>query len=119
VKKYNTIILAIIFTLNLALFGCSFTSGDVHDQVTVVGQITNKKGEPIPDLPVNPEPTFFPRPPIPEIGISTDENGEYSLHLPPGNYNFNIIDNGEAILTENVNIKRGEKEKRLDFTIDP
>lgn len=60
----------------------------------VTGRITTDDGSPVVGAMIVPESLEADAPPIPEIAITSDVNGEYEWPLPPGSYEVSVIADG-------------------------
>ncbi|MCG8347940.1 MAG: carboxypeptidase-like regulatory domain-containing protein [Chloroflexales bacterium] len=70
----------------------------------VQGQVSDKGGASLPGVLVTPRSTDAPPQAVPEIAITTDEDGRYQWVLPPGNYELTFTQNGYAPATVAVTV---------------
>ena len=74
----------------------------------VVGRVATRDGQAIAGAMIVPTPRSRDAPPIPEIAITTDGDGQYRWHLQPGPYQISVIYHGFTEQTLNVEVRKNQ-----------
>lgn len=82
----------------------------------VQGRVTFASGKPAANVFVQARSLGQPAVALPDIGILTNQAGDYSWPLPPGRFELNFIHNGKKLATRQVNVGRN-RPARLDIQL--
>jgi hypothetical protein len=83
----------------------------------VEGRAIDAAGRPVSGGLVVPRSLDEPSPPIPELAVLTDKDGQYSWRLPAGNFEISISAQGFRTARKPVTVKAGQV-SRLDFVLE-
>jgi len=85
-------------------------------QAVITGTVRDAARRPIAGAAVQPRSLDQPAHAIPEIAITTDDQGRYSWTLPPGEYSLEVKQDARAAAPRNVSVGAGET-ATVDFTL--
>ncbi len=85
-------------------------------QEGIEGRVTAEDGTPIAGVFVQAESLDEPAQRIPEMAITTDEDGHYLWPLPPGRYRISVSIEGRQPAAETATVEPG-KQTTLSFTL--
>lgn len=83
----------------------------------ISGQVRLPSGQPLRKVVVLARSLDRSPPPIPDIAITTDENGRYFWKLPPGRYELTFVREGKRIATREVSVPGDTRKTILNVTI--
>lgn len=83
----------------------------------VIGQVSTHSGRKVTGAMIVPTSLSKDSPPIPEIAITTDKDGQYEWALPSGHYQITVMADGFREHVKKVEIKPN-KVSTLDFILD-
>lgn len=83
----------------------------------VKGRVTASDGRPIADAFIEPKSLDEPAQAVPELAVTTDENGRYEWRLLPGDYLISVSAEGYQAASKKVTVE-AQRAVTLDFKLE-